>query len=206
MEDQNLFLNEEGQEQLFHFNYIDEKTKAELRKKNFFLTIILYVLLSLIIITIFMYFIFRTDEEEFDDMSNTIALKYNINYQNEIVKLFDNKYIMTDWIEWISVGDKKIDIAYYHKFEKEGEEKVVIKFKQNLNSLDMLFDSCYSLKEVDLTNLITDQLVSISGLFNDCTILQNINLGKFNTKSISNMSFLFHGCSSLSSLNLGIFE
>ena len=36
MEDQNLFLDEEGQEQLFHFNYIDEKTKAELRKKNFF--------------------------------------------------------------------------------------------------------------------------------------------------------------------------
>ena len=51
MEDQNLFLDDGGQEPLFHLNYIDEKTKSELRKKNFILTIILYVLLSIIIIT-----------------------------------------------------------------------------------------------------------------------------------------------------------
>lgn len=205
MEDQNLFLDNGGQEELFHLNYIDEKTKADLRKKNFILTMILYVILVLVIITLFMYFIFRTDEEEIDDMNNTIELKYNVNYQKEKIKLFDNTYNMkyNDWIEWIKVGDKKIDITNYHIFEKEGEGKVIIKFKQNLNSLNMFFDSCYSLKEVDLTKLITDQLVSIEGLFNDCTILKNINFGQFNTKSISNMSFLFHGCSSLSSLDLG---
>ena len=117
MEDQNLFLEEGGQDQLFHFNYIDEKTKNELRKKNFILTIILSVLLALVILTIFMYFIFRTDEEEIDDMANTIVLKYKINYPNEMIKLFDNTYNMNDWIKWITVGDKNVDITNYHKFE-----------------------------------------------------------------------------------------
>ena len=57
--------------------------------------------------------------------------------------------------------------------------------------MDYIFNGCSSLKELNLSNFNTNNLISIKEMFFDCTSLKRLNLHYFNTKNIPDTFNIF---------------
>jgi len=57
-----------------------------------------------------------------------------------------------------------------------------------------MFDRCSSLKELNLNNFNTNNVVDMSGMFRGCSSLKELNLNNFNTNNLTLMSCMFTGC------------
>lgn len=127
-----------------------------------------------------------------------------INEGDKDTTLFHSSYL--DSIESIKINDNPINITNSYTFEKSGNNKVEIKFKNKLKSLNNLFYFCQSLNEVNLYNLSSDEVTSAADMFNGCTNLQKVNFSDFDTTNINNISNMFSGCEKLSSIDMSIFD
>ena len=58
-----------------------------------------------------------------------------------------------------------------------------------------MFYNCSSLKELDLSNFNTNNVINMSYMFFDCSSLKELNLSNFNTNNVINISGMFGGCS-----------
>ena len=58
-----------------------------------------------------------------------------------------------------------------------------------------MFCRCSSLKEINLSNFNTNNVIDMSLMFYECSSLKEINLSNFNTNNVTNMYGSFHGCS-----------
>ena len=54
---------------------------------------------------------------------------------------------------------------------------------------------CSSLKELNLNNFITNNVIDMRWMFCGCSSLKELNLNNFNTNNVTNMSYMFYGCS-----------
>ena len=68
-----------------------------------------------------------------------------------------------------------------------------------------MFYRCSSLKELNLSNINTNNVTNMEYTFYRCLSLEKLNLHYFYTNNLSNMS-MFYGYSSLSQLNLPNFN
>ena len=59
-----------------------------------------------------------------------------------------------------------------------------------------MFERCSSLKELNLSNFNTNNLIAMRSMFEECSSLRELNLSNFNTDKVSYSIFMFHGCSS----------
>ena len=50
-----------------------------------------------------------------------------------------------------------------------------------------MFSECSSLKELNLSNLNTDNITDMFYMFNGCSSLKELNLNNFNTNNVTNM-------------------
>ena len=116
-----------------------------------------------------------------------------------------NKKIFEENIE-IYVNDKKIKFDYKYKIKESKEIKVKFKFKKLLTNISYMFYGCSSLKSIDLSSFITNNISNISYMFSHCFSLKSIDLSSFNTTNVNNMSGMFYGCSSLTSIDLSSFN
>ena len=69
-----------------------------------------------------------------------------------------------------------------------------------------MFCGCPSLKEINLSNFNTNNVIYMSYMFCGCSSLKEINLSNFNTNNVNDMRDMFCGCSSLKELNLSNFN
>ena len=58
-----------------------------------------------------------------------------------------------------------------------------------------MFNGCYSLEELNISNFNTDNVTNMDGMFLDCSLLKELNLSNFNTNNVTNMDGMFNGCS-----------
>ena len=58
-----------------------------------------------------------------------------------------------------------------------------------------MFHRCSSLKELNLSNLNTNNVTNMGGMFYGCYSLIELNLSNFNTNNVTNMRGMFYGCS-----------
>ena len=68
-----------------------------------------------------------------------------------------------------------------------------------------MFDGDSSLKEINLSNFNTQNIIDMSYLFNDCSSLTNIDISNFNVQDSSkivDINFMFENCSSLNLKNV----
>ena len=54
---------------------------------------------------------------------------------------------------------------------------------------------CTSLKELNLSNLNTNQVTNMAGMFFRCSSLKELNLSNFKTNNETHMRDIFYGCS-----------
>ena len=60
--------------------------------------------------------------------------------------------------------------------------------------MNNMFSNCYNLKNINLSNFNTQNVINMSNMFYDCKSLTNINLSNFNTQNFTYMSYMFFGC------------
>ena len=66
--------------------------------------------------------------------------------------------------------------------------------------MNNVFNGCWSLKKIDLSNFSNLKKCVISYMFNGCGVLEEINLKKFNFDKIENKFDIFNGCTSFKKL------
>jgi len=76
----------------------------------------------------------------------------------------------------------------------------------NITDMSEMFSGCTSLKEIDISNLDTNNAKLMNSMFYDCSSLKELYVSNFNTNNVINMNRLFSGCSSLKELNVSNFN
>ena len=87
-----------------------------------------------------------------------------------------------------------------------GENNITYVFKNDYNDLGCMFNRCYSLTSINLSNLNTNNVTNMGCMFNGCSSLTSINLSNFNTNNVIYMGNMFNGCKSLTSLDITNFD
>ena len=54
--------------------------------------------------------------------------------------------------------------------------------------MSFMFNRCSSLKELNLSNFITNNVTNMSFIFNGCSSLKELNLTNFNTNKVTDMN------------------
>ena len=58
-----------------------------------------------------------------------------------------------------------------------------------------MFNGCSSLKELNLSNFNTNNVLDMSCMFEGCSSLKELNLCNFNTNNVAMIGSMFEGCS-----------
>jgi len=58
-----------------------------------------------------------------------------------------------------------------------------------------MFRGCSSLKELNLNDFNTSNVVNMHEMFFECSSLKKLNLNNFNTNKVIKMTCMFSGCS-----------
>ena len=61
--------------------------------------------------------------------------------------------------------------------------------------MNRMFNGCSTLKELNLSNFITNNVTDMSKMFSGCSSLKELNLSNFNTNNVTNMDFMLYKCS-----------
>lgn len=69
-----------------------------------------------------------------------------------------------------------------------------------------LFYNCYNLTALDVSNFNTSNVTDMESMFNSCSGLSFLDVSHFNTEKVTNMSGMFNKCSSLISLDISNFN
>ena len=64
----------------------------------------------------------------------------------------------------------------------------------NITDMSEMFSGCTSLKELDISNLNTNNVKLMNSMFNDCSSLKELNVSNFNINNIFYMRSIFAGC------------
>lgn len=75
-----------------------------------------------------------------------------------------------------------------------------------IKSFASMFDSCTSLKSVNLSGMDVSEATQASSMFKGCTNLETVNLSGWKAQNATTFEGIFSGCSNLSSVNLDGFE
>ena len=134
--------------------------------------------------------------EEFMKLRN-----YNLECLNEDLK---NEFQIKECE--ITINNELIDFNYFHEFSYAGKYTIKYSFKNRLTKLNYIFGNCFSLINIDLSNLDIQNVTNMSYMFYQCSSLLSINLSYFNTEKVNNMSYMFCNCSALINLDLSYFD
>ena len=69
-----------------------------------------------------------------------------------------------------------------------------------------MFEDCYALTSLDLTNFDTGNVTDMSRMFQNCYDLTSLDVSNFNTSKVTDMCCMFVGCHKLTSLNVSKFN
>jgi surface protein len=77
---------------------------------------------------------------------------------------------------------------------------------ENVTDMWGMFNSCWSLKSLDVTHFNTENVTNMGSMFYCCESLTSLDMSHFNTANVTNMSSMFDNCHSLISLDVTHFN
>ena len=125
---------------------------------------------------------------------------YNINLMNERYEDVD------EYIESMKLNGETINNTQFYSFYIPGNYTLEINFKKPLNSTEEMFENCYELTEIDLTQLNFENIINMTDMFYGCFNLKSINVNNIDAPKLKNISGMFRKCTSLTSINLSSFK
>ena len=88
----------------------------------------------------------------------------------------------------------------------EGENRIELRFKEQIESCSRMFYNSENIIEIDLSNFDASKVKDISMMFYGCSNLENVEFGNISTPSLENMFALFAQCIEIKSLDLSHFD
>lgn len=76
----------------------------------------------------------------------------------------------------------------------------------NVTDMSMMFQDCYSLREINMSNFNTSNVTSFFQMFINCSRLTSLDVSGFNTENVQSMRWMFGGCSGLTSIDVSNFN
>ena len=136
---------------------------------------------------------------------NEIIIKYNINKNDEKIKIFGEKFVENNKDKCnIIYKEKKYELSEYFDIQDNNDKTLEIKLIviKNITDMEQMFHKCSSLSPLtNLSKLNTSNVTNMSALFNMCESLTSLpDISKWNTSNVNDMGFMFAGCDSLTSL------
>ena len=136
---------------------------------------------------------------------NEIIIKYNINKNDEKIKIFGEKFVENNKDKCnIIYKEKKYELSEYFDIQDNNDKTLEIKLIviKNITDMEQMFHKCSSLSPLtNLSKLNTSKVTNMSALFNMCESLTSLpDISKWNTSNVNDMGFMFAGCDSLTSL------
>ena len=89
---------------------------------------------------------------------------------------------------------------------KKGIVQLKITFNKPLTSMNQMFEDCENLIEVDLSNFVSDKIISLSSAFSHCDLLEEVKFDNFKSTNLETMYASFEGCKELKGLDLSSFQ
>ena len=89
---------------------------------------------------------------------------------------------------------KKEKLTFTKLFDSQGINVINFIIESKLTNMNFMFNNCTSLKEVNFSNIETDQVTEMREMFQKCNKLENLDLSNFNTNNVTDMSFMFNKC------------
>ena len=68
--------------------------------------------------------------------------------------------------------------------------------------MSAMFESCFGLTSLDVSNLDTSQLTNMGYMFSSCSKLTSLDLSNFDTSKVTDMYAMFSGCASLRTITI----
>ena len=134
-------------------------------------------------------------------------IKIIVDYQvNSFKELFKNLHNINSIYFKAFFRNNIKDMSYMFSCCSVKELNISNFITDNVNYMNYMFGGCSKLKELDISKFNTKNVSNISQMFIHCSLLKNLNLSNFNTNKVDNMSALFYDCSSLKNLNLSNFD
>lgn len=75
-----------------------------------------------------------------------------------------------------------------------------------VTEMSAMFNSCYQLKDLDLSTFNTSNVTNMTMMFSYCSQLEELDLRNFDTSNVTYMGLMFSGCSQLTELDLRSFD
>ena len=164
-------------------------------------------------------------------LNHSLKATFITNHKKENIMLINKSYI-NDILE-LFIDGQKVTPSYNHTFRKKGEHNIIMSLdhssiisgkmmfnnltnlislnftpefgKINMVNMRGMFNNCFNLKSIELSNLKTNNVKDFTFMFNNCTSLTSINLSLFDTKKALDISYMFSNCKSLSEISLKSF-
>ncbi len=76
----------------------------------------------------------------------------------------------------------------------------------NVTDMSYMFYNCYNLTALDVTNFNTENVTDMAAMFFGCSFLNTLDVTNFNTKNVEDMSWMFKNCASLTALDVTNFN
>ena len=153
--------------------------------------------------------IYLTLEVTENDINKDIYFLDNsfFDYKNAINKPHSFLSELNDSNVKVFINEQKEDkYKKYFRPEAKGLYKIRLEIDTLMKDCRNMFEFCNNIKEIDLSNFYTGEVVDMSCMFKDCKRLEKVNLTDFSTKNVSNMEYMFYNCNNLGEIDLSFFE
>lgn len=146
------------------------------------------------------------------ELDGTLKLKatsttedgYNSIYEGVLKNCTDNKEKIKKIIIEEPIAPNKI--SFYQLTKLESIENISYLHTENMTNMQGMFDSCASLKTIDVSSFDTSGVLSMSGMFGSCSALTKVNANNLDTSKVTSMSGMFNGCYNLQEVNINGFD
>ena len=116
--------------------------------------------------------------------------------------LLNGNEVEYDDTEFEILKDEEDSISYLH-YIGNGE---AVRNPRGNTSCYKMFNKCYKIKVLDLSNFDTSNVTNMRSMFRDCWRLSELDVSHFDTSNVTNMGSMFRGCESLKELDVSHFD
>ena len=168
-----------------------------------------------------------TVENEYKSKDGGITIKLKKDEDKTVIENSDEvkEELKTDTGKWALFEIKTVDSETYYLYcsDIESEKidclgrgifetrKVFLSISvlacdtSEVTNMARMFNECFYLKDLTLSNFNTENVTDMSDMFYNCCSLKELDLSSFDTKKCTRMSDMFCGCNKLTKLNLSNF-
>ena len=105
---------------------------------------------------------------------------------------FDNCTTLTSTAFWFT-----------YMTQLETIEHIEYLHTDNVEDMNCMFDSCYVLRDLDVSHFVTAKVTNMQCMFNRCEALTSLNLSNFNTSKVWGMYGMFYNSTNLRTIYVG---